>query len=190
MYGGDEWHAVTHDIRYFLDSIVVPLIAVEFLSQEIESVKKFRGTIYSKLKKKRVKSSNLRRELILYSDLQREIRKTDRFLLEFDQAEKFIQHKFGESHPEKMFEMNKFSSRKLPPEKFRENVFSRISYLRNIFDKHMSFLNKSFSTYVEFLNVEAIYRLQIVSIALSVLALVAAVIGVLSNWESIARFIK
>lgn len=54
----------------------------------------------------------------------------------------------------------------------------------------MKFLDKSFSTYVEFLNIDAVYRLQIISIMLSIIAIIATAFGILANWEDIISVLK
>jgi hypothetical protein len=182
MYGGDEKLAITSTICDFLNTILIPFSAIEFLNQKVEGVKRFRSTLYSNMTKGKFGNQDLRKQLIVYGELQHEIRKTERFLLEFDQAKKIVEREFRESNLGKMLYTNLQPDHKQHIENFEENVFARINYLRKTFDEHMSFLNKSFTTHVEYLNVNAIYRLQKTAIILSLIALIAAVFGVLRDY--------
>ena len=190
MYGGSEKWAMINTTHYFLNNILMLFTAIEVLNHHVEKVKKFRATIYLNMAKGKLGKPNLRRQLALYGDLQQTIRQTERFLLEFDQAQKFIEKEFNESNPEKMIRTNLYPEIKQSSENFKDNVFSRVYYLRKTLDNHLNFLNKTFSTYVEFLNTDAVYNLQIVSVVLSAIALIATVFGLLGNWKDIVELFR
>jgi hypothetical protein len=66
--------------------------------------------------------------------------------------------------------------------------------LRKISDNHMNFLNKTFSTYIELLNTDAAYTLQVASNRLScvaliatIFALIATILGILVNWQEVVK---
>lgn len=188
MYGDDKRVAIVYSVRDFLDSIVAPFAAVEFLSWEVERVKEFRSNIFLGMINNKFWNLNFRKQLNLYGYLQQEIRRVERFLVEFDAAKNFIERDFKEADPNSLLYTDLFSRHK-KEDNFEQGVFNEINFLRKTFDIHMSFLNKTFSSYVELLNVDAIYGLQIISVTLSVIALVAAIFGVLGNWKEIVQLL-
>jgi hypothetical protein len=190
MYSGNERYAATRMIRNFLDSMLIPFIAIEFLSEKIERIKKHRVNVFTSMVKKLVGSSNLRKQLKHHAALQEERRAVERFILEFDQNKERINKKMREDGLESLTYTNLIDKREPPYKNLNEAFMSEINYLRNTYKEHMSFLNTAFSEYIQMLNVDAMYGLQIVTIWLSFIALVVAVLGVLGNWDSILGLFK
>lgn len=190
MYGGNEKYAATRKVSDFLDSMLIPFIAIEFLSEKIERIKKHRVNVFTSMVKKLVGNSNLRKQLKRHAALQEERRAVERFILEFDQNKERIDKKMSEGGLESLTYTNLTAKREPPDKNLSEAVMSEINYLRNTYKEHTSFLNTAFSEYIQMLNVDAMYGLQIVTIWLSFVALVVAVLGVLGNWDSIVGLFK
>ena len=190
MYDGNEKFAMIRKTRYFLNSMLIPFVAIEFLGDKIEKIKKYRVNVFTSMVKKLVGNSNFKKQIKLYAALQQDRRVVERFLLEFDQYKEYIERKFSESEPEKLTYTNFTARRELPNKNLSEGILNEINYLKKTYKEHMSFLNTAFSEYIEMLNVDAIYGLQIVTIWLSFLALIVAVLGILSNWENIIGLFK
>lgn len=190
MYGGDEKYAVIRKIWEFLDNMLIPFVAIEFLSEKIERIKKHRVNVFTSMVKKLAGNSSLRKQLKRHSAFQDERRAVERFILEFDQHKERIDRKMSEGGLESLTYTNLIGKRESPNKNLREAIMSEIDYLRNTYKEHMSFLNAAFSEYIQMLNVDAMYGLQIVTIWLSFIAIVVAVLGVLGNWDSIAGLFK
>lgn len=190
VYGNDKKFAIAHKITYFLDSILIPLVSIEFLKQEIETVKKFRARVYSIMANRRTQVSSLKRQLILYNNLQQEMLIPERFMTEFEHVQKHIQRKISLSESEKLFYTNFSPKHKVKEDDFEVTVFVRIDNLIKTYNSNMNLLNKTFSKYVEHLNITAIYQLQIFSTLFSLLALIIAMLGILGNWNDIIQFCK
>jgi hypothetical protein len=122
--------------------------------------------------------------------LQEERRSVERFILEFDQHKEYIERKIGEADLESLTYTNLSGKQKLRNENLSEAVQKEIKYLMNTYKEHMNFLITTFSDYVQMLNVDAIYGLQIVTIWLSLIAIAIAFLGILGNWESIVGLVK
>ena len=74
--------------------------------------------------------------------------------------------------------------------KFSDVAMSRIEYLNSRLFDHISFLEKYYARYTELVNIRAIYKLQRVTICLTLGAFIIGFLNLLIYWEQLSKVIK
>lgn len=189
MYVENKKIGVAHSINSFVNTNLVLFVAIEFLSSKVENAKKYRTEIFANMVHGNLQVSNLRKQLKLHFGLQQERLSAERFFVEFEQNKKFIQGNIEKSGLGELRYTNMMSHKILPTENLRESIVNEVDYLKKTFSDHMNLLHMFFFEYVQVLNTDAIYRLQVIVTILSIAALFGTFLGVI-GWDNIFKFVN
>lgn len=190
MYGNNENIAIIYTNQDFLDSILIPFTTTEILSLGIKRVENIRAKIFVAMSKGNIFKQNLKNQLYLYNDFQQIKRTIERLLFEYNQNERYIRRDFSESEPNKMI-YSRFQQQKVDENENLENaVINQISNQKDILTGHLNFLDSAFATYIDFINIASAYRLQNITLWVSIVALVITGASILINWNGILTFFR
>ena len=188
----NERHAIFRDVQNFLDTILTPLTAINYLNTLVVKIAQLRGTIFSSMKSSGFSRSNMHKQIQLYSKLQREIISLDRLSLEFKQNEDWFRHELAEIEEVVSIRLN--PEKDSPQKRFSDDLFSGINRLQKSLQDHTAFIDKTLSTFIEFLNIDAVYKLQSITLLFTIVAtlfsIVATIAGFITLWPAIKDILK
>lgn len=171
-------------MKYFLIEIT-PLTAVsEILTSSRSEIEKRRRVTFDLIKRR----NRLSRLIKSYQDTQFFNRTLQRLMLEISQGLLFFGFNTFFNVTELRQTQNRPTKKKVGDSEIVSlNVAMKknIDYLGKLVTSHVEFVDKEFSSHIEILNVSAIYRLQIITLWLTVAATFLGVIGLLSNYQDI-----
>jgi hypothetical protein len=173
---------IWEDLVDFSVEISNQIIVIEFLQNLLKSLERIRRLVFDAIKSQPNIISSLNKYSKLYREFQQTARILRRFSLEFEENEKYIEHDLRQVKDFIEIDINHNVKKKNTPN-LAQFVILRIKYLNKLLLGQIDFIEKSFSTHIEFFNIYAIYRLTVVAIILSV-------ISVLINYEQIIKLVK
>lgn len=178
-------NSASQNWKYLINELA-PLIAIiEFLADSQGIFERIRRQIFSALGEER----SLSRHVKLYQDLQVLSRILQGLSLEIEQKMSFL----GNGIFFNLTDMLEVQIDKIKGDKknktSRDNLASngqeRIKSLLKILSEHIAFIDKVFSTHIELLNIDALYRLQKLTLWLTIIATIATVISISSNFSEL-----
>lgn len=171
----------------FLHSITTPFAVHEYLRNSISRTEKLRSVIYSALNPNRLFWNSLSHKIQLYSKVQDEKNILTRMVFEFEHQKQFLRGELKETND--LIALDIHSNAANLDNNFETGIFSRIGYLQKLVVDHINFIDKTFSTHIEFENIGALYKLQWITLLLTMVALIASIIGLAANWKEISQFL-
>ena len=171
--------------QYLINELIPLVTIVEFLADSQGVLEKIRRQIFSALGGKR----NLSRHIKLYRNLQVLNRILQGLNLEIEQKMSF----FGHGLFFNLTDLLKIQIDKIKDNKRNKTVEGnlatdgqeRIKSLLKMLSDYIAFTDKFFSTHIELLNIDALYRLQKLTLRLTIIATIATIISISSNFSDL-----
>ena len=169
-----------------LHTIITPFVAYEYLQSLIAHTEKLRRIIFSELKPSKALNHSIDYKIQLYGKVQEEKTILERMAFEFEHQKQDLRKEMAET--EKLLEIKILSNKNNSDNNFGKRMFSEIEYFQKLVGDHIDFIDKVFSTHIEFENIRAIYRLQVITLGLTIIALITSLIGLTANWGAVSCF--
>jgi hypothetical protein len=176
-------------VKYLFAEITPFAAVVEFFDDSQVALEKMRRLIFDAMGKRYNPSQHVQ----LHQNFQVLGRTVQRLNLEIDNKMFFFWgNKFFDTTSLVEVQLNKSNNRVKKSEKssLLKNAQERTKFLSEMLSDQIVFIDRVFSTHIEFLNVDAVYRLQKITVWLTIAATVVGVIGIVSNLSELAELFK
>lgn len=178
--------SVIYSFHDLVAKITIPLTLLMVQKEEQNRVEIIREKAFQAFSKKKF-LRNLKVSLNEYNQIQNILRTIERIKFDFDQVKNYLEREFKDDHDLLEFSPER-STRE--PRDFYTYTLSRIEKNNKVLFDHSAFLERHFSRYIEFKNIEAIYNLQVVTVILTVVAVFLGIVSALAGWEAIIKFVQ
>lgn len=177
-----ENSSVWRKLDYYCNDIIPALSVVELLDDLLGNLEGMRRQIFDAINRK---SFNLSQYIQIYQEFQVLVRILQR--LSVDIKQKFIHGRFIDIS--NLVEVDIDKKRDRPKHKeegnFQKNARESIDFLNSLLLEHVDYVDKALSRHIEFLNTDAVYKLQKQTYILTIIATIVGSIGVLVNYSAL-----
>ena len=178
-YGGSEKHALMHELNYILNSLLPGVVILNFLESIKESLEKSRLKVFEQIKERRI-SLKFKNALKLNLLVQRMNLFLERLNLEYNQYRKHFEYNSG--HAQELIRNNSIiKDNKSLHDVIHDGIIEQIKFL----DSHIKLIKKMLTEFVDVKNIEVMYKIQRRILWLTVAVLIATLVGLITNWNTI-----
>jgi hypothetical protein len=174
----DERAAIRNQLRYTMRALLQRIVLVEFLDAVEKNVERLRRVSFGSMTARRRLGTYFK----LSNTVQRETMLLNRASLEFEQNKSLVS-----SHMQELRDLKEVGggSDKERPGGLAGDSVREIEYRINLLNTQLAHIRNSISEFLELQNMDALYRLQRYVFWLSIIAALAAVVGVAAGWPNI-----
>jgi len=182
-YGPNEGYNILVTTNYFVEVLFPFVITLEYMGGMLDRIEVFRKQIYSIMVRGWFSRTRFRKNLAVYHELMKEKRILDRLISEFKNQKSYLKKSFSES--DELLISNIHGREYKKRNNLLDGLLDSYDFFRSLITEQIRLIDEALSTHIDVLNIDVLFRLQWITLWLTLLGVVLAVTGITLNWDEI-----